>query len=165
MPELCLSHPCTPAWTHLLLLILGPGQEEGLAELAAGGTAAGRGEELPLSCSCGVCQLQGGSVPPPRAQEPQAKPFSMKPGSGCCVPLEQGVQALSCAARVFQTRSQLQSCSHSPFSPPSSQSGVSDVSGVLCLGHPVLLLHLPLCPCASGIRGHQQRAVASAVTL
>lgn len=43
-----------PAWTHLLLLILGPGHEEGLAELAAGGTAAGRGEELPPSCSCGV---------------------------------------------------------------------------------------------------------------
>lgn len=27
---------------------------------------------------------------------------------------------------------------------------VSDVSGVLYLGHPVLLLHLPLCPCAGG---------------
>lgn len=94
--------------------------------------------------------LWGRSVPPPRAQKLQAKPFSMKPGSGCCVPLDQGVQALRCAAGMFQTHSQLQSCSHGPFSPPSSQSGVSDVSGVLYLGHPVLLLHLPLCPCASG---------------
>lgn len=161
MLQLCLSHPAPQPEPISCCSFWARGMRKGLAVLLLG-PKWGLGQ----SCLCPArvgCDSSGAALSQlllcPGAT---SKTFQHKARLGLLCPTGLGrsgsqIVLFLCSKPIFSSSP----AATAPFPLPPPSLGCVTQSGFLCLGHPVLLLHLSWCPCASGTRGHQQRAVAS----